>query len=224
MSFTPCFRDVVERNRFLALWTFLHLVDHLDPNIDKIYKVRPMLDVLLPRFRHHYNPRQQLILDEDMIPTENRLAVKQYIKDKPIKWGIKCFMLCKGRTGYIISAEIYTGKDQVWHIEHLGSSGSVFVRLMEDTEISGQNHIIFMDRYFNSVALFSHLYDKMGTFAAGTARCNRKHYPRDLNMHHLPERGLIEFKCRNNLPLWCGWTRGGSTFFQAATTRGRSSG
>ena len=202
MSFTPGFRDVMERDPFLALWTFLHLVDQQDPNIDKsdkIYKVRPMLDVLLPRFRHHYNPGQQLSLDEGMIPTKNRLAIKQYIKDKPIKWGIKCFMLCEGRTGYIVSAEIYTGKDQARHIEHLGSSGSVVVRLVEDAEISGQNHIIFMDRYFNSVALFSHLYDKMGTFAAGTARPNRKHYPRDLIMRRLPERGLIEFKCRNNL-------------------------
>ena len=186
MSFTPGFRDVMERDRFLALWTFLHLVDQQDPNIDKsdkIYKVRPMLDVLLPRFRHHYNPGQQLSLDEGMIPTKNRLAIKQYIKDKPIKWGIKCFMLCEGRTGYIVSAEIYTGKDQARHIEHLGSSGSVVIRLVEDAEISGQNHIIFMDRYFNSVALFSHLYDKMGTFdrpRSSTAKPGR----------HCPVRGL----------------------------------
>ena len=173
MSFTPGFRDVMERDRFLALWTFLHLVDQQDPNIDKsykIYKVRPMLDVLLPRFRHHYNLGQQLSLNEGMIPTKNRLAIKQYIKDKQIKWGIKCFMLCEGRTGYIVSTSRFT-----------------------------QAVVIFMDHYFNSVALFSHLYDKMGTFAAGTARPNRKHYPRDLIMRRLPERGLIEFKCRNNL-------------------------
>ena len=60
MSFSPGFRDVMERDRFLVLWTFLHLVDQQDPNInksDKIYKVRPMLEVLLPRFRQPLQPR-----------------------------------------------------------------------------------------------------------------------------------------------------------------------
>ena len=49
-------------------------------------------------------PRQYTSLDEGMIPTKNRLAIKQYIKDKPIKWGIKSFLLCESETGYILHA------------------------------------------------------------------------------------------------------------------------
>ena len=70
-------------------------------------------------------------LDEGMIPTKNLLAIKQYIRDKPVRWGIKSFLLCEAKTGYILDAEIYTGwvKDRHWSL--LGSAGSVVRRLME---------------------------------------------------------------------------------------------
>ena len=97
----------------------MHLVDQTDEAVhksDKIYKVRPMLDRMLCFFHRYYSPRQQLSLDEGMIPTNNRLAIKQYIRDKPVRWGIKSFLLCEAKTGYILDAEIYTGwvKDRHW--------------------------------------------------------------------------------------------------------------
>ena len=121
----PGFREVMERDRFIALWGFLHLVDQTDEAVDKsdkIYKVRPMLDRMLPLFRRNYSPRQQLSLEEGMIPTKNRLAIKQYIRDKPVRWGIKSFLLCKAKTGYILDTEIHTGqvKDRHWPL--LGSA------------------------------------------------------------------------------------------------------
>ena len=71
---------------------------------DKICKVRIMLDRMLPLFRRYYSPRQQLSLDEGMIPTKNRLAIKQYIRDKPVRWGSKSFLLCEAKTGYILNS------------------------------------------------------------------------------------------------------------------------
>ena len=53
---------------------------------DKIYKVRPMLDRMLPLFCCYYNPCQQFSLDVGMIPTKNRLAIKRYIRDKLVRW------------------------------------------------------------------------------------------------------------------------------------------
>ena len=103
----------MERDRFIALWDFLHLVDQTDEAVDKfdqIYKVGPLLDRMLPLFRCYYSPCQQL--DEDMIPTKNCPAIKQYILDKPVRWGIKSFLLCKAKTGYILDAEIYTGRSR----------------------------------------------------------------------------------------------------------------
>lgn len=59
---------------------FLQVMDEQDPNIDKsdkIYKVRPMLNDLLEKFKLYYKPSQHLSIDEGMIPTKNRLAIKQ---------------------------------------------------------------------------------------------------------------------------------------------------
>ena len=80
MTCTPGFRDFMDRDRFLAIWTYLHLVDERDATVDKadkIYKVRPMLGIILLKFRHHLVPRQYISFDEGMFPTKNRLAIKQ---------------------------------------------------------------------------------------------------------------------------------------------------
>lgn len=75
VGLTPGFRNVMTRDRFLALWNFLHIIDEEDTDIDKtdrIYKVRPFLESLLPKFLRFYLPKQHLSLDEGMIPTKNR--------------------------------------------------------------------------------------------------------------------------------------------------------
>ena len=80
---TPGFREVMERDRFLAIWTFLHIVNERNAELnkeDKIYKIRPFLDSLLEKSRQYYKPRKFFSLDEGMIPSKNRLSIKQYIK------------------------------------------------------------------------------------------------------------------------------------------------
>ncbi|KAK6177155.1 hypothetical protein SNE40_015314 [Patella caerulea] len=202
---TPGFREVMERDRFLALWSFLHLVDETDPDLDKtdkIYKIRPMLDIILPKFREHYNVGQHLSLDEGMIPLKNRLAIKQYIKLKPVKWGVKSFLLCDSNTGYICNAEIYTGKKRDENfVDILGATGNVVVDLIKGAGVADLRHMIVMDRFYSGVNLFDHLYDKMGTLAVGTIMTNHSCYPKDLKKTKktLPDRGQSEYMCRNNL-------------------------
>ena len=84
-----------------------------------------MLNRMLPLFHRYYSPCQQLSLNEGMILTKKHLAIKQYISDKPVRWGIKSFLLCEAKTGYILNAEIYIGwvKDHHWPL--LGSACSV---------------------------------------------------------------------------------------------------
>ena len=61
LSHTPGFRKVMVRDCFLAIWTYLHAINEKDQTIDKtdkIYKVRPILNTLLEKFRHYYLPKQ----------------------------------------------------------------------------------------------------------------------------------------------------------------------
>ena len=210
---TPGFRTVMTRDRFLALWTFLHFVDEEDPLLDKndkIYKVRSFLNLLLPRFRHFYAPNQHLSLDEGMIPTKNRLSIKQHIKSKPIKWGIKAYMLTEGDTGYLINADIYTGRKEDSVIEEIGIVGTVVADLVTTAEVEGMNHILVMDRFYNSVSLFNYLVNTLGTHAVGTCMTNCKYFPKEIkekkkmkpgDYHYMCHSGIIAIIWQDNSPI-----------------------
>ena len=44
-----------------------------------------------------------------MIKFKGRLGFKQYLKNKPTKWGIKVFVLSDAVSAYIKRIQIYTG-------------------------------------------------------------------------------------------------------------------
>ncbi|KAK6195198.1 hypothetical protein SNE40_000672 [Patella caerulea] len=183
VTFTPGFRDVFTCDRFLAIWKFIHIVDEENEDIDKsdkIYKVRYMLDDLLKKFQKYWNPKQYLSLDEGMIPAKNRCFIKQYIKIKQIKWGIKSFLLCESESGYLMNAEIYTEKNEGFYSADLGSTGSVVVRLCSGFELNKKKHIIVMDRFYTSTKLFEYMYREMEMHAVGTTIMNRKFFPDEL--------------------------------------------
>lgn len=50
-------QGVFTHDRFLAIWSFLHCVNEDDPALDKtdkIYKTRPIFNVILEKFLHYY--------------------------------------------------------------------------------------------------------------------------------------------------------------------------
>ena len=52
----------------------------------------------------------ELSIDETMLKAKGRFQYKQYIKIKPIKWGIKLFTVAESTTGYVLNVLPYTGK------------------------------------------------------------------------------------------------------------------
>ena len=61
----------------------------------------------LPAFMSEYNTHEELSIDEAMIPFKGRLSIKQYMKDKPTKWGVKVFVLADARNGYTVRLQVY---------------------------------------------------------------------------------------------------------------------
>ena len=113
----PRISGIMSQIRFEQIFRYLHLcvveqqVAAGQPGHDYLYKVRKLLDLLSPRFLSEYNPHEELSIDEAMIPFKGRLHIKQYMKDKPTKWGIKVFVLADARNGYTIHLQVYTGKN-----------------------------------------------------------------------------------------------------------------
>ena len=84
---------ILSRNRFEQTFHLLHLANNTcDPGNDKIYKVRRFATILTSQFESLYTLRQQVTIDEAVIPFKGKLSFKQYMKAKPTKWGIK--VLC----------------------------------------------------------------------------------------------------------------------------------
>ena len=122
-DFAPAIiRKVMPRSRFMMLLRFLHVNSSqvtINPNYDRLYKVRKLLDIICPKFESAYTTHQEVSFDEAMIPFQGRLSFKQYMKDKPTTWGIKAFVLCDVRNGYCYRMQIYTGKN----VETVDSTG-----------------------------------------------------------------------------------------------------
>ena len=109
----PWFRSVLPRNRFKQIVRFFHTIDNTtrsDHPDDKLFEVWPLVDSLLDKCKKHFHPSRNPSIDESIIGTKARISFRQYIKNKPTKWGVKMFILADSETGYIVNFEIYTGK------------------------------------------------------------------------------------------------------------------
>ena len=66
---TPGLSSVMSRCTFEQIWRFLHLADNqLDDKTDKLFKVRPFLDLVTAQFSAQYTLHQPVTIDEAMIP------------------------------------------------------------------------------------------------------------------------------------------------------------
>ncbi|GBP23665.1 PiggyBac transposable element-derived protein 4 [Eumeta japonica] len=80
-------------NRFSCLLNNLHVNDNsvvtnrTDPKYDKLYKIRPLLDILQNNFQKNYKPSERVAIDESMIKFKGRNSLKQYMPKKPTKRG-----------------------------------------------------------------------------------------------------------------------------------------
>ena len=158
---TPGISKVMTQKRFEQLFRFFHLADNSNqipfgqPGHDKLYKVRRLLDLVSPHFEEEYTIHQECTIDEAMIPFKGRIGFKQYMKDKPTKWGIKVFVLADARNGYIRRIQVYTGKGVDCGNSSIGLCTRVVLELMAGLEYSGL--ILYTDNFYTSPTLYKHL-------------------------------------------------------------------
>ncbi|KAH9111024.1 hypothetical protein AeMF1_014350, partial [Aphanomyces euteiches] len=170
------FGQFMKRDRFELISRNLHFTDNMDPRAksDKAWKVRSIIEVLQTTFKRGYVMGYNIAFDEGMIPSRSRLnKLRQYMKDKPHKWGTKLFLLCCSQTGYCGRLEVYCGKKQ--HsitdeaIDATSGPQAVVRNLARYFGSSIQVHrrMVAMDRFYTSVALSQKL-NGMGFDSVGT--------------------------------------------------------
>ena len=174
------FNHVMSRNRFQMILQFIHFADNTfsdskDSNSDPLYKIRPIVEYLVDKFKSVYIPSKNISIDEELLLWKGRLIFKRYIPSKKAQIGIKMFSLCED-SGYLWNSFIYLGRNSESNPEEkelkrrIFKSGSVVISLIK--ELLGCGYSIYIDNWYTSQSLFEYLYEH-DTVAPGTARKNR---------------------------------------------------
>lgn len=147
----------MQRDRFKALMALLHVVDpETEVPGDKLHKVESFVNYFKTRCGELYQPRQNVAIDEQMVKSRHRSGIRQYIKDKPTKWGMKLWVLADSSNGYTIDYDIYIGKDAGRDVSAHGLGYDVVMKLMQP--YLNQGYHLFVDNFYTSVPLFKTLF------------------------------------------------------------------
>ena len=111
------------------------------PGMTPLYKVRPVLNMCQHTSQEQYIPSREMSIDEPMVNYKGRVFFGQCMPKKPIKWGIKVWMLAEPETGYVSNFEVYLGKSA--SSEHAGQA------LGTRVVISPYLCHLYFDNFFN---------------------------------------------------------------------------
>lgn len=102
-------KDSMRRDRFITIMRFIHCANNNEMNInDKVWKLRPVMDMLKIKFLEHFVPSQNLNYEESMVKYFGKYSLKQFIRGKPIRFGYKIWCL-KAPDGYLVNFDFYQG-------------------------------------------------------------------------------------------------------------------
>ncbi|XP_015215521.2 piggyBac transposable element-derived protein 4-like [Lepisosteus oculatus] len=187
------FKKTMTARRFEKLNQNIHLCDREaepargQPGYDGLYKIRPLLEVVQAKMWEAYAPNRCLTVDEGAIAVKGRFSATQYMPSKPIKRGLKVWMLCDSKSGYCHRADIHVGRAG----EDAGGTGfRVVTSLVRGLE--GRHHHIFSDSFFTSVPLAQRLLEQ-GLYVCGTTQQSRQGFPDALKLKNVGRLAPGEF-------------------------------
>ena len=170
--------ELMTRNRYEAIASFFHIVtpeEETSFSNHPLRKILPFHEYMKRKCRELYQPLQQLSVDERMVKSKARTRFRQYMKDKPSKWGFKYWVL-SDPSAYTIDFNLYYGAAQSERSDQ-GLGFETVTNLVENYR--NQNYEVYCDNFYSSPVLFHELL-KNGIRATGTLRTNRKGTPKDV--------------------------------------------
>ena len=199
----PIVHETMKLDRYFGILSNLHANDNKavpTENKNKLYKLRPVIDMLNWKYQSLRSPCRWQSIDESMVLFKGRSSIKQYNPMKPIKRGYKLW--CRSdMNGYIYEFDVYQGKTEGFAQTGLGLGGNVVQKLTQ--KLHGQNYIVTFDNYFTSPDLLDYLKSK-SVLACGTVRSNRKGLP-TLATDRSLSRGEFDFRTTEQGLLYVKW-------------------
>ncbi|CAH2010163.1 unnamed protein product [Acanthoscelides obtectus] len=171
----PAFSNNMSRNRFLLILRALHFNDNSAPEQNRLSKISPLMNFFNSKMSELYYPGRELAIDESMVLWRGRLRFRQYVQGKRHKFGTKLYVLAESN-GLVQKILVYGGSAD----PNLGGNKhteKVVHSLLEDKK--GVGHSVYMDSFYNSVALSEKLLQEK-TYTTGTLRTNKVGNPEEV--------------------------------------------
>jgi len=75
------------------IWCMFKLYKVARKNTDRLYKIKPLMDIIFQKTQTLYTPRETLVIDESMIAFRGRLVFRHYNPSKSHKYVIKIIFI-----------------------------------------------------------------------------------------------------------------------------------
>ncbi|XP_046404683.1 piggyBac transposable element-derived protein 3-like [Ischnura elegans] len=169
--------NAIRRDRFLQIFRFLHCTNNCQPHAeDKMWKLRPIMNMLKNRFLAMFCPEEHLDFDECMIEYFGRHPCKQFLRGKPIGFGHKVWSL-NTTAGYLVNFDVYQGRNPASNSEYekmVGKCAASLLQMLDEIPQEKKNlaYKLYFDNLFTGFELLKELRSR-GYGATGTIRENR---------------------------------------------------
>ena len=208
LNHTPNYHMVMPRDRYEMIRSMLHfanneeLIPQGEDGYDPLFKVRKVLDEVDQNNERVYSPDRDLAIDESIRLFKGRSILKTYNPKKPVKWGLKEYILCESDSSFVLRKIPYVGKYTTDVADGRLTTEQIVHDLLPN-RYHNKGHIVYMDNYYSSVKLFRELMEnKIG--ACGTINKTRKGFPEELKNVQLNKGDQPAFRSSNTL-LVCSW-------------------
>ncbi|XP_031338368.1 piggyBac transposable element-derived protein 4-like [Photinus pyralis] len=142
---------------------------------DKLAPIREIFDDFVYRCKTNYNVSELVTIDEMLESFRGRCAFRQYIPNKPAKYGLKILAMVDARSFYTHNLEVYVGNRPDGPFKVDNSAAVVVKRLIQP--ISGTGRNVTCDNWFTSIPLALELLQKHNLTLVGTLRKNKREIP-----------------------------------------------
>jgi len=210
----PTICELMSWNRFQLFTKCLHITnpsryesDKAMPGYDKMGQIRWLLNAMRDNCQKAWSIGQYGTIDEMMIRYKGTYCpARQYMPQKPQKWGLKVWCLADAQSKFVSNFEIYCGKNPIVEEEMQRPRGQGEPRLAQNVVLGllakneGKGHVIVMDNFFTSIPLFRDLLERK-IYATGTMRANRVGLPQSLKntkAFNRNEQGMLDWRMHNS--------------------------
>ncbi|XP_055010215.1 piggyBac transposable element-derived protein 4-like [Boleophthalmus pectinirostris] len=157
---------------------------------DKLAAIRRVWDLWAAQLPRLYNPGRNVTVDEQLVRFRGRCPFRQYMPNKPAKYGIKTWVACDARSSYAWKMQIYTGgknrpadcgtttNTTTTTTTTTSRNTNLATQVVLDlTEGLGGERTVTCDNFFTSYELARRLYLERDLTLVGTVRKNKPWLP-----------------------------------------------